>query len=51
MKEIFMQRTIDHMHKLDPQLINDLSVKGAPTVVEEVDSEGNPLKYYKYETV
>ena len=52
MKEIYMQRTIDYMARIDPQILNDLGVKGKPEIVELTDDKENVInKYYMYETV
>lgn len=44
MKLIFMQDTINFMHKLDPSSLSGLAYLGAPEVVEME----NGTKYYKY---
>lgn len=44
MKLIFMQDTINFMHKLDPNSLSALAYLGAPEVVEME----NGTKYYKY---
>lgn len=44
MKLIFMQDTINFMHKLNPNLVSGLAYLGVPEVVEME----NGTKYYKY---
>lgn len=49
MSLIYMQETINYMAKVNPQLIEDLSIYGAPDPVELIDEKGNTaLKYYMY---
>ncbi len=49
MKLIYTQETINHMAKINPQLIEDLSIYGAPEPVELLDSKGEVrTKYYLY---
>lgn len=50
MKLIYTQETINYMAKVNPQLIEDLSVHGAPEPVELLDDKGEVNnKYYMYE--
>lgn len=44
---IYMQRTINHMHKLDPENLTALAKYGEPEVKEAEDGE----KYFTYKLV
>ena len=49
MKLIYTQETINYMAKVNPQLIEDLAVYGAPEPVELLDDKGTiKNKYYLY---
>ena len=52
MKLIYTQETINYMAKVNPQLIEELSVYGAPEPVELLDDKGEVRnKYYLYNIV
>ena len=52
MKLIYTQETINYMAKVNPQLIEELSVYGAPEPVELLDDKGEVKnKYYLYNIV
>ena len=49
MKLVYTQETINFMSKVNPQLIEDLAVYGAPEPVELLDDKGEVNnKYYLY---
>lgn len=45
---VFMQETIDYMFKVDPNMLDEFQVLGAPELVEW-EEEGILTKYYKYQ--
>ena len=46
---IYTQETLNYMAKVNPQLIEDLAVYGAPEPVELLDDKGEVNnKYYLY---
>ena len=45
---IYLQDTINYMHRLDPNLLNELNVYGTPEVKDLTTKEGTLIRYYRY---
>lgn len=45
---IYLQDTINYMHRLDPNSLNELNVYGTPEVKDLTTKEGDLIRYYKY---
>jgi hypothetical protein len=45
---IYLQDTINYMHRLDPNLLNQLNIYGTPEVKDLTTKEGGQIKYYRY---
>lgn len=45
---IFMQDTINYMHRLDPNSLNELNKYGTPEQKDITGKDGQIIRYYKY---
>jgi hypothetical protein len=48
MKLVFLQETINYMHKLDPNSLKQLEALGAPEMKDLVTKEEQTIRYYVY---
>ena len=49
MKVVFLQDTINFMHKMDPTSLPALEQKhGIPEVKDIIGKDGEPIRYYLY---